>query len=395
MKVAENLMEINPDISSIQTAILHDVIEDTEYTYEDIQRDFGDEIANLCEGLNKVSTVKYRGEERALETLKKTFLAMAKDLRVIFIKLADRIHNIQTLQYHPKPEKRERIAKETLKIYAPVAKRLGLYTYQLYLENGAFKELQPERFALIIDYLKKSFGNGEKIIDKGIKNLTTILKKEGIKNFTIQGRLKSPFRINEKMENKYHTDDVSRIMDLLAFRIIAPTVSDCYMILGIIHKYYTPLIQKIKDYIAVPKFNGYKSVHTTILGMFRFPVEVQIRTEEMNEIAEHGVAAHFAYAENNGSVEVSSNQNRWINKLKEIVSNYTDPEKKETFKDELNIEVLDKSIFVYTPKGDIKELPQNSSVLDFAFSIHSDVGLRFKNAIVNGQIKPLSYVLKT
>lgn len=395
MRATVFLMEINPDIETIQGCILHDVIEDTEYTYDDIKATFWEEVATLCEGVTKVSTLKYRGEERMLETFKKTFLAMAKDLRVIFIKFADRIHNVQTLQFHPKPEKIERIATETLKMFAPVAKRLWLYNFQLYLENGAFKNLQPDRFELIMEYLKKNFGNGEKIIDKGIKNLTTILKKEGIKNFTIQGRLKSPFRINEKMEKKYHTNDVSRIMDLLAFRVITDSVSNCYMILGIIHKHYTPLIQKIKDYIAVPKFNGYKSVHTTILGMFRFPIEIQIRTNEMNEIAEHGVAAHFAYAENNGSVEVSSNQNRWINKLKEIVANYTDPEKKEIFKNELNIEVLDKSIFVYTPKGDIKELPQNSSVLDFAFSVHSDVGLRFKNAIVNGQIKPLSYILKT
>jgi GTP pyrophosphokinase len=349
------------------------VIEDTDYTYADIEQLFGKEIADICEGLVKVSKVRYKGEDRGLETIKKTFLAMAKDLRVIFIKLADRIHNIQTLQYHPSEEKRIRIAQETLKVYAPVAKRLGLYGYQLYLENGSFRVLYPERFEEIMEYIRKYFGGGEKFIDRGVKSLTAILRKEGLSNFTVQGRIKSPFRIFEKMEKKYHTDDVSMIMDLLAFRVVTDTVSDCYMILGIIHKYYTPLIKKIKDYIAVPKFNGYKSIHTTILGMFRFPIEIQIRTWTMNEIAEYGVAAHYAYSEHNGSVEAPSTQNEWIKRLQTIVSEYTGSANKERFRDALNIEILDKAIFVYTPKGDIKELPQGSSVLDFAFSIHSEI----------------------
>lgn len=395
LRATQFLMEIKPDAVSIQSCILHDVIEDTDYTYTDIESLFGKEIADICEGLVKVSKVRYKGEDRDLETIKKTFLAMAKDLRVIFIKLADRIHNIQTLQYHPEESKRRKIAEETLKVYAPVAKRLGLYTYQLYLENGAFKVLYPERFSEIMDYITKYFWGGEKFIDKGIKSLTSILKREGISGFIVQGRIKSPFRIFEKMEKKYHTDDVSMIMDLLAFRVVTDTVTDCYMILGIIHKYYTPLIKKIKDYIAVPKFNGYKSIHTTILGMFRFPIEIQIRTWAMNEIAEHGVAAHYAYAEHNQSVEAPSTQNDWIKRLQTIVSEYTGSSNKEKFKDALNIEILDKSIFVYTPKGDIKELSSGSSVLDFAFSIHSEIGLKFKNAIVNGQIKPLSYILKT
>ena len=395
LRATQFLMEINPDVVSIQACLLHDVIEDTDYTYEDIQQRFGKEIADICEWLEKVSKVRYKGEDRDLETIKKTFLAMAKDLRVIFIKLADRIHNIQTLQYHPEESKRVKIAQETLKIYAPVAKRLGLYSYQLYLENGSFRVLYPDRFEEIMEYIRKYFGTGEKFIDKGIKSLTSILKKEGLSWFVVQGRIKSPFRIFEKMEKKYHTEDVSMIMDLLAFRVVTDTVTDCYMILGIIHKYYTPLIKKIKDYIALPKFNGYKSIHTTILGMFRFPIEIQIRTWAMNEIAEHGIAAHYAYAESNASVLASSNQNAWIKRLQDIVAGYVGSEDKEKFKAALNIEILDKAIFVYTPKGDIKELPQNSSVLDFAFSIHSDIGLRFKNAIVNWQIKPLSYILRT
>ena len=395
LRATEFLMEINPDAVSIQSCILHDVIEDTDYTYEDIEKIFWKEIADICEWLVKVSKVRYKWEERDLETIKKTFLAMAKDLRVIFVKFADRIHNIQTLQYHPEEEKRRKIATETLKIYAPLAKRLWLYNYQLYLENWSFRVLYPEKFEEIMWYLTKQFQNGSKFLDKWIKNLTDTLRKEWTEDFVVLWRIKSPFRIFEKMDKKYHTDDVSRIMDLLAFRVVTWTVADCYMVLWIIHKYYTPLIKKIKDYIALPKFNWYKSIHTTILWMFRFPVEIQIRTKKMDEIAEYWVAAHFAYAESNASVVASSQQWAWIQRLQKIVAEYKWAEDKEKFKDALNIEILDKTIFVYTPKWDIKELPSWSSVLDFAFSVHSEIWLKFKNAIVNGQIKPLSYVLKT
>ena len=395
LRATEFLMEINPDVVSIQSCILHDVIEDTDYTYEDIEKLFWSEIADICEWLVKVSKVRYKWEERDLETIKKTFLAMAKDLRVIFVKFADRIHNIQTLQYHPEEEKRRKIATETLKIYAPLAKRLWLYNYQLYLENWAFRVLYPEKFDEIMLYLNKQFQDGSRVLNKWIKNLTEILKKEWIEDFTVLWRIKSPFRIFEKMDKKYHTEDVSRIMDLLAFRVVTWTVTDCYMILWIIHKYYTPLIKKIKDYIALPKFNWYKSIHTTILWMFRFPVEIQIRTKKMDEVAEFWVAAHFAYAESNASVVASSQQWQWIQRLQQIVADYQISDDKEKFKDALNIEILDKTIFVYTPKWDIKELPAWSSVLDFAFSIHSEIWLKFKNAIVNGQIRPLSYILRT
>lgn len=395
LRATQFLMEINPDVVSIQACLLHDVIEDTDYTYADISEKFGWEVADICEWLAKVSKIRYNWEDRSLETLKKTFLAMAKDLRVIFVKFADRIHNIQTLQYHPTQEKKLRIAKETIKIYASLANRLWLYTYQLYLENGSFKAINPDKFAQIMEYIRKYFWNEEKIINNGTKNLYSILKKEWLSDFTISGRIKSPFRIYEKMEKKYHTDDVAMIMDLLAFRIVAWSVSDCYRILGIIHKYYTPLIKKIKDYIAVPKFNGYKSIHTTILGMFRFPVEIQIRTKIMDSIAEHGVAAHYAYSENNASVEVPFTQTEWIEKLKQLVSDYSLASSKDQFSKILQVEILDKSIFVYTPKGDLKELPSGSSVLDFAFNIHEELGLKFRSATVNNQVRPLSYILKT
>lgn len=395
LKATEFLMEIKPDIQTIQASILHDVIEDTPITQEDIRINFWEEVANLCEWMVKVSKIKYKWEDRHLETIKKTFLAMATDLRVIFIKLCDRIHNIQTLQHHPNPSKIQKIAQETMKIYVPIAKRLWLYHYQLYLENGSFKCLNEPVFSKIFNYLKKYFWSWEKHTAQWIELINAILKKEAVWEFIVKWRIKSPYRVYEKLEKRYKTDDISEVMDLLAFRVVGKTVSDCYMILGAVHKYYTPLIKKIKDYIAVPKSNGYQSIHTTVLWMFSFPIEIQIRTNEMDEVAEYWVAAHFAYSEHNKPMIVSQQQSQRIKRLQEIVYNYKESDDKEKFKDELKIEVLDKRIYLYTPKWDVIELPYWSSVLDFGFSIHSDIWLRFKNAIVNWQIKPISYRPKT
>lgn len=395
LRATKFLMDMKPDLETIQTCLLHDVIEDCDVTQKEIEQEFGPEVWELCEGMVKVSKIKYKWEDRHLDTLKKTFLAMARDLRVIFVKLADRIHNIQTLHYHPNPAKRIKIAQETMKIYVPIAKRLWLYHYQLYLENGSFKILEEAAFNDIFDYLKKYFGEGEKYTEKWIKILTHLLEKEGIEDFVIKWRIKSPYRIFEKLQRRYKTTEISVVMDLLAYRVITNTVSDCYMVLWIIHKHYTPLIKKIKDYIAVPKFNGYQSIHTTVLGMFRFPTEIQIRTQEMDDIAEFWVAAHFAYFEHNAPVKVSQQQSQWIKKLQDIVQDYKNFDNKEQFKKELNIEILEKRIFLYTPQGDVIELPTLSTVLDFAFAVHTDIGLSFKNAIVNWETKPISYVPQT
>lgn len=393
LRVTEFLMEIKPDLPTIQASLLHDVIEDCNISEQEVWGQFGWEVLSLCIWLVKVAKIKYTWEDRHLETLKKTFLAMAKDLRVIFIKLADRIHNMQTLQYHPNPNKIVKIANETMKVFVPIAKRLWLYHYQLYLENAAFKFLHPEDFERIFAYLKKYFWEWEKYTDRWIKNISSMLNKEWTFDFVVKWRVKSPYRVFEKLEKRYHSEDLSNVMDLLAFRIITKTISDCYMILWIIHKYYTPLIKKIKDYIAVPKLNGYQSVHTTVLWMFRFPVEIQIRTYDMDEIADYGVAAHFAYSEWNALI--SEQQAQWVKRLQNLVETYKNLDDREEFKKELNIEVLDKRIFLYTPKWDVIELPIWSTVLDFAFAIHTNIWLCFKNAIVNGQIKPISYKLKT
>lgn len=389
------LMTLKPDIKSIQTCLLHDVIEDTQITEKEIEKVFGKEVASLCVGLVKVSKIKYKGEDRQLESIKKTFLAMAKDLRVIFIKLADRIHNMQTLNFHPNKEKRDNIAKETMKIYVQIAKRLWLYHYQVTLENACFKVLHPEEFKDITNHLKKNFSQADRHINKWIKTISKLLKKEWLENFSVKWRIKSPYRIREKMKYKYQTKDITNIMDLLAFRIISDNISDCYNIFGIIHKYYTPLIKKIKDYIAIPKFNWYKSIHTTILGMFKFPVEIQIRTREMDDIAEYGVAAHYAYSDSDSPHKVNKKQAEWMKKLQHLVNLYTKSETKDQFKDQLDIDILNKDIFIYTPRWDIIELPKWSTVLDFAFYIHTDIWLRFKNAIVNGEIVPITFIPDT
>lgn len=389
------LMDIKPDIASIQAAFLHDVIEDTPLEYDDIAKEFGTEVADICEWLEKVSKLKYKWEDRHLETIKKTFLAMAKDLRVILVKIADRIHNVQTLSFHPNPVKQEKIALETMKIYVPIAKRLWLYQFQIMLENGCFKILNSYDFKKIMGHLEKFYGNEDKYINKGTKKLEKILYKEWLSGFKVKGRFKSPFRIYQKMENKYQNWDFSKVMDIVAFRVITKNIEDCYMALGILHKHYTPIISKIKDYISIPKFNWYKSIHTTVLWFFSTPVELQIRTYEMDDIAEFGVAAHFAYSENNKPMAISNKQWEWIKRLQQVVEAYTTSEQKDDFKKELNIEILNNSTFLYTPKWDIVEVPKWSSVLDFAFLIHSEVGLKFKNAIVNGNIVWINYIPKS
>lgn len=395
VKVLEFLLELHPDVVTMQVALLHDVIEDTSATYEQVKKEFSEEVADLCVALEKVAKVRYRWEERHIETLKKTFLAMGQDLRVIIIKLADRVHNIQTLHYHPSRQKKQRIAEETLKVYVPIAKRLWLYIYQGLLENGAFYQLNPKEYKRISDWLLKNYGDVDQMKEKGIARLQEICSEDGVPPIEVLGRLKSPYRIFTKLQ-KYNTQDSSKVMDVLAFRVITTSIVDCYSDLGAIHKHFTPIFARMKDYIALPKSNGYKSLHTTVLGMFSFPVEIQIRTEEMDHIANYWVAAHFAYSENRAPVQVSYAQAAWIEKLQTLVQRYQEPDTdRETFRYELDIEILHKNIFVYTPKGDIIELPQESTVLDFAFRVHSDVGLKFKNAIVNNKIVPIDFKLKT
>lgn len=398
LRATQILMTLKPDATTIQTCILHDVLEDTDVSYEELKSEFGEEVANLCAWLVKVSKVRYHGEERQIETLKKTFLAMASDLRVIFVKIADRIHNIQTLHFHPKEEKKQRIALETLKIYVPICKRLGLYQFQLYLENGVFKILYPKEYQQVIEFLKTSYPKASKSILNGIDSLKRLLDQQWVHYQSVKGRVKSPYRIYEKLMIKYQTLDFSQVFDVIAFRVVVDTIWDCYNVLWIVHSAYNPLINKIKDYIAVPKSNGYQSLHTTVLGFYPFPVEIQIRTKEMDTIAEFWVAAHYIYKETSGSEDYNvftQRQRQWMQDLQKSVQQYQLDDKKEDFKNRLAVELLDNSIFVYTPKWDVIELSKWSTVLDFAFKIHTDIWLKFRHALVNNSIKPIGYVLSS
>ena len=390
--VAKYLLMIKPWIAALQATLLHDVIEDTDMSWDDILKEFWPEVAFLCLGLEKVSKVRYQWEDRQVETLKKTFLAMGRDIRVIFVKLADRVHNIQTLKYHPKKEKQERIAQETIKIYAPLAKRLWIEVFQTYLENGAFAILNTKEFKRINNYLDKYYSQVN--VNKLLSKIKQLLKDNDIDYMFISWRLKTPYRIYLKFF-KYNTYDLNEIKDILAFRIIVKDISLCYRILGVVHSKYIPIIKKIKDYISLPKPNGYQSLHTTILWLYKAPVEIQIRTAQMHNFAEYWVAAHFIYKESGNSLPVNNKQIEWINKLKDMVQDYQKAwSENKWFFNILDIDFLRQSVFVYTPKGKIIELPKWSAVLDFAFKIHTDVWCKFKSAIVNGKIVPINYKLR-
>ena len=388
------LMMIRPDIETIQWCLLHDVIEDTTISYDDILSIFGLTVAMLCEWVTKVSKLKYRGEERQIETVKKTFFAMSEDLRVIFIKLADRIHNIQTLYFHPDIEKQQRIAHETLEIYIPIAERLGLYQFHYLLENGCFRVLYPLDCSQIVSYLDTP--SLTTAVDTGIQKLTASLTDQWFE-FVVKGRLKSPYSIWKKMSQKYKISDIKNIYDIIAFRVIVDTVASCYLAMGVIHTTTTPLVHKIKDYIVVPKPNGYQSIHSIVLWLCDMPVEIQIRTIEMNQYADFGVAAHFAYKEQTHkhpwTSRISTQQSKWIQTIQDIVQSYQDDN--ETFKKEMKIELLDDHIFLYTPKWEVVEMKLWSTVLDFAFRIHSQIWLHFKHALVNNNIVPLDFQPKT
>lgn len=390
----KHLMTLKPDLATIQACLMHDVIEDTDITWDEIQIIFGKDVKNLCEAMVKVWKVKYRGEERTLETWKKTFLAMANDLRVIFIKLADRCHNIQTLGFHKDPDKIKRIARETLDLHSSIAKRLWLWYFQTLLENGAYMHLEPENFKFVMDHMLALYTSDEHYVDLWMNRIKETLQTEWIDFIDVKWRLKSPFRVAQKVFDPIKPYDIYTIPDILAFRVIVPSVSDCYLVLWAIHAHYNPEVEKIKDFIARPLSNWYQSLHTRIFWLLPFQTEVQIRTPEMDYVSEYGVAAHFAYAES-WSKQSFAKVKQWerIQKMQEVVKQYqTDFE---WFKEQLNVELVEWYIYVYTPKWDALELPIWSTVLDFAFRVHTKVWYAFKWALVNGTIVPIDYELHT
>ncbi len=348
-------------------------------------------------GVEKVSRVRYRGEEREISSLRKMFIAMSEDMRVIFVKLADRIHNMRTLQYHQDKEKRNRIATETLNLYAPIADRLGIFEFKEILENECFKHLLPERYYEIRSELDTMRANQEAFIALAKQKIYELFRNKDINVLDVSYRVKSPYSIHKKMQRKGY-ERVADIYDIFAIRIITKSVDDCYDILGTIHNSFVPVPRRFKDYIALPKENHYQSLHTTVVGLFRDfsketvnrrqPTEIQIRTREMHEHAEIGIAAHFAYSEVGRSK--TTKDVSWVNELKEILRNTHDSE----FLSHIKIGIFDDRIFVFTPKGDIKTLPRGSTPVDFAYCIHSDVGNGTSIAKVNGRVVSLDHELR-
>lgn len=396
----KNLASFGMDAQTIAAGFLHDTIEDAGIPPQTIEKEFGKEILFLVEGVTKLGKLKYRGLERHVESLRKLFVATAQDIRVLIIKLADRLHNIQTLSGHTNPEKQKRIALETLEIFAPLANRLGMWKLKSELEDGAFPFAYPEECKKVKDLLKQRSKIDQRYLEKIYRSLHKELAKQGIRNDILQTghRVKSLYSLHQKLVK--HDMDIEQIYDIVALRVIVQKVEDCYRVLGIIHGAWTPLPGRIKDYIATPKPNGYRSLHTTIFTGDGGIVEVQIRTEEMHKEAEYGIASHIGYKEsifekinlrNRGKGVTLSKKLRWIQQLIEWQQHVSESGE---YLENLKIDFFNDRVFVFTPKGDVIDLPEESSPIDFAYMIHSDIGDHISGAEVNGKLVSLDTKLK-
>ena len=397
LEVAYLLACLKTSPQTICAGLLHDVLEDTDVTSEQMISEFGIDVYNIVEGVTKIGKLKYMTKERALaRSHQKILLAMAKDIRVVLVKLLDRIHNMRTLEFQP-TEKQVRIAQETLDLYAPLAHRLGMYRIKAELEDTAFKYIHPDKYQEITTRILQQRETREEDIDKMQQLITNLLDNSNIKNFQIKGRIKNIFSINHKMETK--DLDLAQIYDLMALRVIVPSVADCYMALGLIHSQWNPLPGRFKDYIATPKPNLYQSLHTTILGFEGKIFEVQIRTYEMDNVAENGIAAHYSYKEENSNYSPQKEQEELATKLKwyKDLLSYVEVDGDEDVDPLYNIkeDIFSANVYVFTPKGDVLDFPNGSTPIDFAYRVHTEVGNRTVGAIVNGRIVPLTYHLKT
>ena len=388
LAVAEILVHLQIDHITLIAALLHDVVEDTEYTKEDIEKLFGAEVAFLVDGVTKLNQFQYETkEDRQMENYRKMILAMAKDVRVVVIKLGDRLHNMRTLK-HMRSDKQKRIAKETLEIFAPLAHRLGIFNVKWELEDLSFRYLEPDKYYDLVDQMKQKRQAREDIVNDTMEQLTKALGEAGIKA-DIKGRPKHFYSIYKKM--KKDNRDLSQIYDLLAVRVIVDTVPDCYAVLGIAHSIWKPLPYRFKDYISMPKSNMYQSLHTTVIGTMGQPVEIQIRTWEMHRVSEYGVAAHWRYKEGNKGADKEFDQKvAWLRQVLE----WQDTSNPKELVNALKLDVFSGEVFVFTPKGDVVKLPIGSVPLDFAYRVHTDVGHRCVGAKVNGKIVPLDYTLQ-
>ncbi|MFU0801148.1 MAG: bifunctional (p)ppGpp synthetase/guanosine-3',5'-bis(diphosphate) 3'-pyrophosphohydrolase [Xylanivirga thermophila] len=389
VQVAHILMDLRLDADTVAAGLLHDVIEDTGVTLEELTDEFGPEIAKLVDGVTKLGRIEYKTkEEQQAESLRKMFLAMARDIRVIIIKLADRLHNLRTLEYVNEEKQREK-AYETLEIYAPLAHRLGISKIKWELEDISLRYIDPKGYYDLVDKVAKKRKEREQDIDEIITTLQEKLNEMKI-DAEIAGRPKHFYSIYKKMYMQHK--DFEQIYDLLAIRVIVNTVKDCYGVLGIVHTLWKPIPGRFKDYIAVPKPNMYQSLHTTVIGPRGEIFEIQIRTWEMHRTAEYGIAAHWKYKEGRRSNDDLDNKLAWLRELMEWQSDLKDPK---DFMETLKIDLFADEVFVFTPKGDVIDLPKGSVPLDFAYDIHSDIGNKCVGAKVNGKLVTLDYKLQT
>ena len=377
------------DGKTVAAGLLHDVLEDAHSSEETIGKEFGEEILFLVKGVTKLGKLKYRGIERHVESLRKFFVAMAQDMRVLIIKLADRLHNIRTLEHVPK-EKRRRIALETLEIHARLADRLGMGKLRSELEDRAFYYAYPEKYENVKALLKERVKINEKDVEKIHRDLQKELAAENMRGVKTEHRVKHIYSLYKKLEKK--GADINKVYDIVALRVVVKNVEDCYRALGIIHRIWRPLPGRIKDYIALPKPNGYQSLHTTIFTGDGGIVEIQIRTEEMHRDAEYGVASHIFYKEKKGEAGNGGGHGiGWVNDLLEWQKNVSHSGE---FLDHLKMDFFKYRVFVFTPEGDVIDLPDESSPVDFAYAIHSDIGDHIAGARVNGKLVPLDTRLK-
>lgn len=385
----EILIGLKPDILTIQACLLHDVIEDTPRTADDIQNTFWDEVAFLCIWMEKLSKVRYKWEQRNIGSLRKMFVAMAEDLRVVFIKLSDRLHNMKTLKYHPKPDKRERIALETLNIFSPIADRLWLYHMKNALDEECLKILEPKEYRNVKKQLRELSENKKAFVNNIKKEIKGLLSWK-IQNYAIDFRVKSLYSIYKKLKKKW-LDSVDDLYDIFGIRVMVQDESDCYKVLWLIHHTWAPIPKRFKDYIALPKPNGYRSLHTTVIWLLKEyrkqPTEIQIKTYEMKEFSDLWVAAHFAYKEkgNEWTTDID-----WVKELKELTQNVWDND----FVWSLKVDVFKDRIFVFTPKGDFINLPAGSTPIDFAYYLHTDLWNHITLAKVNDRVHPLDKELR-
>ncbi|MBO7387468.1 MAG: bifunctional (p)ppGpp synthetase/guanosine-3',5'-bis(diphosphate) 3'-pyrophosphohydrolase [Lachnospiraceae bacterium] len=398
--VAITLADLEMDKETIAAGLLHDVVEDTVLSEEDLKREFGDDVALLVDGVTKLEQIpltnNMSGDDAKLEmqaeNLRKMFIAMAKDIRVVIIKLADRLHNMRTLKYMP-PEKQQRIARETLEIYAPLADRLGISRIKVELDDLSFKYLEPEAYYDLVDKIAIRKSEREKYIQDIVDEVSQHIKNANI-DAKIDGRIKHFFSIYKKMKNQGKTID--QIYDLFAVRIIVDSVKDCYAALGVIHEMYKPIPGRFKDYIAMPKANMYQSLHTTLIGSSGQPFEIQIRTYEMHKAAEYGIAAHWKYKENSDGKKVESQEAEKLSWLREILDWQKEMSDNKEFMKLLkdDFDIYGDTVYCFTPNGEVKTLPYGSNPIDFAYSIHSAVGNKMIGARVNGKLVTIDYEIQ-